>query len=380
MSAEPAREAWDAIVVGGGPGGSTTAWRLARGGARVLVLDAARFPRVKLCAGWVTPTVWRTLEIDPAAYPRTIQPFADATIELDGAVLETQWPRIVSYGIVRREFDDLLLRRAEESGAVVREGVRVTAARRDGDVVALDTSAGPLCAPVVVGAGGHHCPVARALGDVSDEEAVVVARESETRVGTSLLRGLTPRHGTPELFAEADFRGYGWYFTKGDFLNVGIGCMGDGRDLHRRCDAMLERLRADGRLPPGLELEPFRGHAYAIRVEHPRRVAGDGFMLVGDAAGLARGISGEGIGPAVESGVLAADAVLACGRGVAFGAARARRYAERIAARFGSGRPGLAERMLGSLPHRVTETLARAVCRAPYLRRRLIFEGAFGMG
>ena len=380
MSGAPASGGWDAIVVGGGPGGSTAAWRLARAGARVLLLDAARFPRLKLCAGWVTPTVWRTLEIDPASYPRTIQPFADASIELDGTVLETQWAHAVSYGIVRREFDELLLRRAEQCGAVVREGVRVTGAQRDGALTTLDTGDGPLAAPLVIGAGGHNCPVSRALGEISADEAVVVTRESETRVGSSRLRELTVRHGTPELFAEPDFRGYGWYFTKGDFLNVGIGCLGDGRDLHRRFDAMMARLRGDGRLPAGLELEPFRGHAYAIRVDHPRRVAGDGFLLIGDSAGLARGVSGEGIGPAVESAVLAAEAVLAARSPGASGAALARRYAERIAARFGAGRPGLAERLLGALPHHVGETVARLVCRAPYLRRRLIFEGAFGMG
>jgi flavin-dependent dehydrogenase len=144
MSGAPASGGWDAIVVGGGPGGSTAAWRLARAGARVLLLDAARFPRLKLCAGWVTPAVWRTLEIDPATYPHTIQPFADATIELDGAVLETQWARAVSYGIVRREFDEFLLRRAEQCGTVVREGVRVTGVRRDGGVTTPDTGDGSL--------------------------------------------------------------------------------------------------------------------------------------------------------------------------------------------------------------------------------------------
>lgn len=374
--------AWDAIVVGGGPGGSTVAWRLARAGVRVLLLDAARFPRLKLCAGWVTPAVWRALELDPATYPHTLQPFSDATIELDGDVLETSWDRIVSYGIIRREFDEHLLRRAEQAGAVVHEGVRVTGVARRGErtVVELNGAGDAVSAPIVIGAGGHNCPVARAVGEISTEEAVVVTRESETRVGTSLLRELTSRCGTPELFAEPDFRGYGWYFTKGDFLNVGIGCLGDGRDLHRRFDAMIARLRADGRLPAGLELEPFRGHAYAIRVDHPRTVSGDGFLLVGDAAGLARGVSGEGIGPAVESAVFAAEAVLEGSASSAARDAAARRYAERIAARFGSGRPGILERSLGAMPRGLSEMLARAVCRAPYLRRRLIFEGAFGMG
>jgi menaquinone-9 beta-reductase len=55
----------DAIVVGGGPGGSTVAWQLAQAGLRPLVLDAAVFPRVKLCAGWVTAAALADVEIDP---------------------------------------------------------------------------------------------------------------------------------------------------------------------------------------------------------------------------------------------------------------------------------------------------------------------------
>jgi flavin-dependent dehydrogenase len=65
----------DVIVVGGGPAGSTAAWRLKRAGVDVLVLDRERFPRLKLCAGWITPEVLRDLELDPATYPHRFLTF-----------------------------------------------------------------------------------------------------------------------------------------------------------------------------------------------------------------------------------------------------------------------------------------------------------------
>ena len=364
------------LIVGGGPGGSSAAWRLARAGENVTLLDAAQFPRVKLCAGWVTRAVWRHIEIEPADYPHTLQPFRRATLELDGARHETVWPETASYGIVRSEFDAHLLSRAVDAGADVHTGTRVNSIQREGSVFHVETNTGrSFEASFLIGAGGHQCPVARALGQVSGEEAVVVARESETELSADRLRELTPRHGTPELFAEPDFKGYGWYFTKGGFLNVGIGCVGTGKDLHRRCDHLLGRLRSDGRLPADLPLEPFRGHAYAVRMSAPRRISGPGFCLIGDAAGLAQSISGEGIGPAVESARFAADALLSTGLDRAPSA-----YGEAIAARFGPRETSGWTRLATRLPLWAAEGIARTVCRTPVLRRKLLFEGAFGMG
>src|SRR5439155_13080521 len=115
--------------------------------------------------------------------------------------------------IVRAEFDTFLLRRAAAAGAEVHERARVRTVRKVDGGAEVETDAGTMHASLVVGAGGHGCPVARVLGGLTTEEDVVVTQESETRIGADRLRALTARHGWPELVAEPDFKGYGWYFT-----------------------------------------------------------------------------------------------------------------------------------------------------------------------
>ena len=366
----------EVIVVGGGPGGSTAAWELAKRGRRVLVLDAATFPRVKLCAGWVTKQVMADLQLNPDEYPHTIQPFQSVFVGYDEKLLETRWNEPASYGIIRSQFDTWLLRRAQEEGAEVRESVRVRGLEKTAEGMRLDLGDEKIEVPVVIGAGGHTCPVARAFGDVSSEESVVLTQESETNVGAEKLRALAPNYGLPELFAEPDFKGYAWYFTKGDFLNIGVGCIGKKPSVHERLEILLEKFRETGRLPGGMELTKFRGHAYSVHRTHVRRPAGDGFALIGDAAGLAKDFSGEGIGPAVHSAKMAAAAAhkfLETGEGLA-------EYGEALYEKYGSGGEGLFDKLIDRLPDKVLFGVAKFICGNAWLRRRLVLEGAFGIG
>ncbi|HEY2996622.1 MAG TPA: hypothetical protein VGM22_27720, partial [Methylomirabilota bacterium] len=107
----------------------------------------------------------------------------------------------------------------------------------------------------------------------------------------------------------------------------------------------------------------------------PRRLAGPRFCLVGDAAGLARDLSGEGIGPAIRSGRLAADAATAFLRT----GAPLDGYARRIERLYGRGEPGWIGRRLARLPDAVARTAVRVVLGAGVARRRLVFDTIFGM-
>jgi flavin-dependent dehydrogenase len=270
----------------------------------VVVADRARFPRDKVCAGWLTPEVFPLLDLDPEEYRRTGFTFQTISAFRTGIIgkplVDTPYPRVVSYAIRRCEFDHFLLQR---SGARVMDGMAVETLRRTDRTWIVNET---IETPVVIGAGGHFCPVARVLRGGGDTAAPVVAKEAEFPIGE---RRTNVASGVPELFFCRDLEGYAWCVRKGDYLNVGIG----RRESHHFNDhvkqfaAFLER---SGALSDASSLK-WRGHAYLAGGTGPRPVIDDGLLLIGDAAGLAYPESGEGIRPAIESGRLAARTLAA---------------------------------------------------------------------
>jgi flavin-dependent dehydrogenase len=277
----------------------------------VIVVDAARFPRQKVCAGWVTPRVFHALRLDPEEYRATGLVLQDVRGFKTGIVggrhtVATAYDDVVSYAIRRVEFDDYLLRRARVR---VADGTRVTSIRRQpGEWVINDT----IAAKMLVGAGGHFCPVSRLLNPPSPDDRdrdVVVARELEAPVDGE-ARGVDGL--APELFFSRDLNGYGWCVRKHGYVNIGFGRRGS-REFQRHVTEFADWLRTSASLPPSvLDWHTWKGHAYRLRVSR-RRISGAGVLLAGDAAGLAWPESGEGIAPAVESGIAAARVIVAAG-------------------------------------------------------------------
>ena len=295
---------YDVLIVGGGPAGSSCAWGLRDSGLQVAILDKQVFPRDKICGGWITPAVLKNLQIDPHDYAerQLLQPITGFRVgSIGGSVIDIGYSEPVSYGIRRREFDDYLLRRC---GAKLLLGAPLTSLQRvPGGWVANEE----IQARVIVGAGGHFCPVARLLGHKEGGESPVVAQEVEFEMDARRRAGCRVQPDTPELYFCSDMKGYGWCFRKGDVLNVGLG-RADPLHLPAHVTGFVQFLKSAGRI--SFDVPPLRGHAYLLKGTSTRSVAGDGYVLAGDAAGLAHLQSGEGILPAVDSGLLAATSIL----------------------------------------------------------------------
>ncbi len=198
----------ETIIVGGGPGGSSCAAELRRHGRDCLVLDRKEMPRLKLCAGWVTPKVLTDLAIDPAEYPHGIIKLEKLKIVLGRGRRLTKTVSSRQYSIRRIEFDAWLLKR---SGAeAILHTVRNV--RPDGDGYVIDDA---FRCRYLIGAGGTNCPVKKALFE-PDRGDLIVSQEIEFE---------TPvQNSTCVLwFPFAEPWGYAWYVPKANAVNIGFG-------------------------------------------------------------------------------------------------------------------------------------------------------------
>jgi geranylgeranyl reductase family protein len=361
----------DVLIVGAGPAGSACAWKLMRAGLDVAMLEKGRFPRDKVCGGWITPPVLEELEIDPRDYAgsgRIFQPITGfRTSRMGDAEVETHYGKPVSYGIRRFEFDHYL---AARSRARLIEGAAFSSLERLADGWLVNNQ---FKARLIIGAGGHFCPVARHLGAKSGGEAIVAAQEAEFEMDVRQQKECSIRSEVPELFFCPDMKGYGWAFRKGNFLNIGLGRL-DRRHLSDHVSGFISFLK-NARKIPGDVAASLSGHAYLLYGLGSRRLVTDGILLVGDAAGLAYWQSGEGIRPAVESGLMAAEAVVAA-RGD-YREGRLERYREMIAAHFGKAERDWTSRLADMIPQSWIAVVARKLLATRWFSRHVLLDHWF---
>jgi geranylgeranyl reductase family protein len=316
----------DVLIVGSGPGGSATAYHLARHGIDVTVVEKASFPREKVCGDGLTPRAivqLRKMGIDTED-PR-FERHHGLRIYSRRTTLELPWPSLEDfpgYGLTmtRASFDELLARRAEKAGAALRERTEALApAVRDGWVtgarvrdLARDEEL-DVRARFVVAADGASSRFAAQAG---------VRRDPTKPLGIAARRYYRiDRHPGPWLEVWMDLwdgdalmPGYGWLFALADgSVNLGAGLLNTFRNFkdvsaQRVFDAFWRMLppewnvtedTAEGRvlsgpLPMGMNRDP---------------VTVPGMLVVGDAAGIVNPFNGEGIAYAMESGELAAELI-----------------------------------------------------------------------
>ncbi len=320
----------DVLVVGAGPAGSACAQWLARQGWQVVLVDQHGFPRDKVCGDGLIPDAHHALqrlgvlaEVMAQARPATHV----GCISGRGGRADVPGRLAV---LARRQLDDILKRAAERAGAQFFAPWRFEAPLRDGEGEAapvvgarLRSAAAGLCevrAPWVVLATGA-VPAALIAAGVC---------ERHTPSGVALRGyvqhpGLADRVQALEVVWHKQLRkGYGWIFPgPNGVFNIGVGLAhSHGKQVDGRATMQDVNLRAllatFGRihapaaelLAHGRPLGPFKGAPLRCSLEGAR-LSRPGLLVAGEAAGSTYAFSGEGIGKAMETGILAAEALLA---------------------------------------------------------------------
>jgi geranylgeranyl reductase family protein len=312
----------DVVIVGAGPAGAAAAITLARAGQRVRVIDKATFPRDKICGDGLTTGALRILD-DLGLDPRTIpswQPVDDVVVTSpSGREVVFPLPRGAgTYAVVARraELDGALVDLARAAGAEVLDGhALVSAVEADGHVVVEAEGLGPIRARFAIGADGMWSPLRKQLGTTTPGYL------GEWHAFRQYYRNVGPR-AARELFVwfEPDLLpGYVWSFPlPGGGANVGFGIQRGGKieriqDMKDLWPALLDRPHIRAVLGPDAEPEsPHRAWPIPARIDDIQLTSAR-TLWVGDAAAATDTMTGEGIGQALLTGVLAARCILAGG-------------------------------------------------------------------
>jgi len=298
---ETRKTMYDVIVTGAGPAGAGAAHVLALGGARVLLLEAARIPRYKPCGGGITA---RARAASPLIAQYPMETSASAML-IPGGKEEVRCPLPAPVGMVMRaQFDAHLVERAVAAGAELRDGTALAAVEEvSPGQLRVRAGSDAVMAQYVIGADGANGITARRAG-FPPLTGVAAAIEVEMAV-PDLAQERYREAVLLDLLCIKD--GYGWIFGKADHLSVGLGVFhGNSKPDLRAALARFLTAHADLR---GGKVLLQRGHRIPLAGGRHTRRRGR-VLLAGDAAALADPLTAEGISYALASGRHAGATVL----------------------------------------------------------------------
>lgn len=293
---------YDCIVVGAGPAGTAAATKLAQTGARVLILEQHTLPRYKACAGAVSGRAARLLPIDLSSVVEdVIHKVKVRWANSDSAPIEYVSKTPIAYLVMRTKFDQLLVEETITAGGIVHDGEKVQAIDLQPQHVEVHTTHSTYKTATLIGADGAIGTTARqsglymakSSGIALEIEAPVPADQLAEWKNTVLVSYGIPRHG------------YAWLFPKSQHLSLGMGTFSP-----RRREFISDFSAFTDSLGISWKWQDLKAHPIPLGGKD-RRFCLSRLLLVGDAAGLADPLSGEGIAHALHSGLLAADSILA---------------------------------------------------------------------
>ena len=310
----------DVVVVGAGPAGTAAATTLARAGRSVVIIDKALFPRDKCCGDGLTTLALRELErlrFAPSTVPTWKSVDAAWIRSPSGREVRLPLPAdgIFAATAPRRELDAALLDLARDAGAKVHDGHALTAVVPSASAVTVEAAGiAPLEARYVIAADGMWSPTRKALG--VGEHGYLGEWHAFRQYGRNVTGPAAERLYVwfePEILP-----GYVWSFPlPNGRVNVGFGVQRDGvrriQDMGQQWTELLARPHIADALGDAFELED-RHTAWPIpaRIDKATLTAGR-VCFVGDAAMAADVMTGEGIGQALLTGRLAAEAIITGG-------------------------------------------------------------------
>lgn len=293
-------ERFDVLVVGAGPAGSAAAIHLARGGARVLLADRARFPRDKPCGGGLTGRALRHVPCDVSpVVERIVDRFVLRVGYRARFARRSETPLVLM--TQRRLLDAFLAEQAAAAGVEFRDGAGVGDIALESTEATARVGSSRVRASFVIGADGANGVVARATGL---GEGIRYGVALEGNVSWDALER-APYRDSAWVELGVVPGGYGWVFPKDEHANLGVGGWLEQGPLLR---SHLARLAREHGVDPD-RLQEVRGHRLPMRALGSPSARGN-VLLVGDAAGLVDPLSGDGIYEAFVSARLAAEAVL----------------------------------------------------------------------